>query len=201
MGRRPTKELVMTSTTIFGTGTMGTAIGDLFTSAGTEVQHVSSKDVTATITGDVIVLAVPYGAFADIVARYSDQLDGKTVVDISNPLDFATFDGLTVPTGSSAAAELAQALPGSSVLKAFNTNFAATLASKSVGPVTTTVLIAGDDADAKAALAALVTAGGAAAVDAGSLKRAHELEALGFLQLTLAAGDKIGWTGGFGLNR
>ena len=190
----------MTSTTIFGTGNMGTAIGDLFTSAGTEVQHLTSKDAAATITGDVVVLAVPSGALADIVARYGDQLSGKTVVDITNPLDFATFDGLTVPAGSSAAAELAQSLPGSSVLKAFNTNFAATLASKSVGPTTTTVLIAGDDADAKATLAGLVTAGGADAVDAGSLKRAHELEALGFLQLTLAAGEKISWTGGFGLN-
>jgi len=190
----------MTSTTIFGTGNMGTAIGALFASAGSEVQHLSSKDNGATVTGDVVVLAVPYGALADIVTRYGDQLSGKTVVDITNPLDFATFDGLTVPVGSSAAAELAQSLPGAAVLKAFNTNFAATLASKSVGATTTTVLIAGDDADAKAALVALVTAGGADAVDAGSLKRAHELEALGFLQLTLAAGEKISWTGGFGLN-
>lgn len=190
----------MTSTTIFGTGTMGSAIGGLFTAGGAEVQHIGSKDDVATITGDVVVLAVPHSALAAIVARYSDQLSGKTVVDITNPLDFATFDSLTVPEGSSATAELAQSLPTSSVLKAFNTNFAATLSSRSVGPTTTTVLIAGDDADAKEALAALVTAGGAHAVDAGSLKRAHELEALGFLQLTLAAGEKISWTGGFGLH-
>ncbi|HEY0240210.1 MAG TPA: NAD(P)-binding domain-containing protein [Friedmanniella sp.] len=189
----------MTSTTIFGTGNMGSAIGDLLTSGGAEVQHLGSNDDVATITGDVVVLAVPYGALADVVARYGDQLSGKTVVDITNPLDFATFDGLTVPAGSSAAAELAQALPGSAVLKAFNTTFAASLASRSVGPTTTTVLIAGDDADAKAALAEMITAGGADAVDAGSLKRAHELEALGFLQLTLAAGEKISWTGGFAL--
>ena len=191
----------MTTTTIFGTGNMGSAIAALLTTGGSEVQHIGSQDDAATVAGDVVVLAVPYSALADIVARYGDQLSGKTVVDITNPLDFATFDGLTVPVGSSAAAELAQTLPGSSVLKAFNTNFAATLASKSVGASTTTVLIAGDDADAKATLASLVTAGGAAAVDAGSLKRAHELEALGFLQLTLAASEKIGWTGGFGLHR
>ena len=65
--------------------------------------------------------------------------------------------------------------------------------------MTTTVLIAGDDADAKAALQQLVTAGGLEAVDAGSLKRAHELEAIGFLQLTLAASEKISWTAGFAL--
>ncbi|MGO1986137.1 MAG: diguanylate cyclase, partial [Corynebacterium casei] len=42
---------------------------------------------------------------------------------------------------------------------------------------------------------------GVEAIDAGSLKRAHELEAIGFLQLTLAASEKIGWTGGFGIVR
>lgn len=69
----------------------------------------------------------------------------------------------------------------------------------SVGPLTTTVLIAGDDADAKAALADVVTSGGLNAIDAGPLKRARELEAVGFLQLTLAANEKVSWTGGFGV--
>ena len=86
-------------------------------------------------------------------------------------------------------------------MQAFNTTFAATLASKQVGALTTTVLVAGDDADAKAALIAAVKAGGADAIDAGSLARAHELEALGFLQLTLAAGEQISWTGVFGIVR
>jgi len=86
-------------------------------------------------------------------------------------------------------------------LKDFNTNFAGTLAAKTVGPVTTTVLIAGDDAEAKATLAAAISAGGVDAIDVGSLRRAHELEAIGFLQLTLAAGEKISWTGGLALVR
>ena len=64
---------------------------------------------------------------------------------------------------------------------------------------TTTVLIAGDDADAKSQLAGVITSGGLKAIDAGSLSRARELEALGFLQITLAAGEKISWTGGFGV--
>ncbi len=38
-------------------------------------------------------------------------------------------------------------------------------------------------------------------MDAGALTRAHELEAIGFLQLTLAASEKIGWTGGFSLQK
>jgi predicted dinucleotide-binding enzyme len=43
----------------------------------------------------------------------------------------------------------------------------------------------------------VVTAGGLRAIDAGSLRRTRELEALGFLQITLAAQEKIPWTGGF----
>ena len=85
------------------------------------------------------------------------------------------------------------------MVKAFNTTFAATLASGAVGDQPTTVLMAGDDEGAKSALAEIVTAAGLRAVDAGPLSRARELEALGFLQITLAAGEKIGWTGGFAL--
>jgi predicted dinucleotide-binding enzyme len=48
-------------------------------------------------------------------------------------------------------------------------------------------------------LAGILTSGGLNAVDAGALTRARELEALGFLQLTLAANEKISWTGGFGV--
>jgi predicted dinucleotide-binding enzyme len=191
----------MTDVTIFGSGNMGTAIDGVLTAGGASVEHIGSADSDATITGDIVILAVPYPALGAIAAKYGPQLAGKVVVDISNPLNFETFDSLTVPAESSAAAELAEALPSSKVLKAFNTTFAATLGAKTVGPVKTTVLIAGDDADAKAALASAISAGGVDAVDAGALSRARELEAIGFLQLTLAVGEKIGWTGGFGIVR
>ena len=191
----------MTSVTIFGSGNMGTAIDGVLSAGGAEVQHIGSADTNATVAGDIVVLAVPYPAQADIAATYGPQLAGKTVVDISNPLNFETFDSLTVPADSSAAAELAATLPSSTVLKAFNTTFAATLGAKEVGPNKTTVLIAGDDADAKASLAAAISAGGVDAIDVGSLSRARELEAVGFLQLTLAMGQKIGRTGGFGVVR
>jgi 8-hydroxy-5-deazaflavin:NADPH oxidoreductase len=138
---------------------------------------------------------------ADVVAKRGHELAGKVVVDISNPLNFETFDSLVVPADGSAAAELAASLPQSRVLKAFNTNFAATLAARTVGGQPTTVLVAGDDAEAKALLLGIVGAGGLQGVDAGSLRRARELEALGFLQLTLAVGEKVGWTGGFAVVR
>jgi predicted dinucleotide-binding enzyme len=192
----------MTSFTIFGTGNMGNAIGGILGGGGSDVTHITHEHSgTAQITGDVIVLAVPYPAVDGILAAYGDQLAGKTIVDITNPLNFETFDSLTVPAGSSAAAEIQAKVPTAKVLKAFNTTFAATLSSKQIGGLPTTVLIAGDDTDAKSALAAAITAGGVTAIDAGALSRAHELEAVGFLQLTLAVGEKIGWNAGFAVAR
>ena len=186
----------MTTITIIGTGTMAHAIGGVLADGGASVQYVAHGE-DATIQGDIVVLAVPFPAVDDVLGRFGSQLDGKTVVDITNPLDFSTFDSLVVPADSSAAAIIADRIPGAKVLKAFNTTFAATLAAKTVGGLPTTVLVAGDDADAKAALLAAVTAGGLRGIDAGALTRARELEALGFLQLTLAVGEKVSWTGGF----
>jgi predicted dinucleotide-binding enzyme len=192
----------MTNATIFGDGNMGSAIAGVLTAGGATVNHITTSDNgSGSVSGELVILAVPYPAVAEIVRTYGDQLAGKTVVDITNPVDFQTFDSLVVPTDGSAAAELADALPSSKVLKAFNTTFAATLATKSVGPNPTTVLIAGDDADAKAELAATLKAGGVEALDAGSLRRARELEAVGFLQMGLALSEKVGWTGGFGVVR
>jgi NADPH-dependent F420 reductase len=186
----------MAHISIIGTGNMGSAIAAIATKGGNTVEVFNTSDAGKPVTGDVVVLAVPYPAVADVIAQRVDQLAGKIVVDITNPLNFATFDSLTVAADGSAAAEIAAELPQSRVLKAFNTNFAATLAAGTVGPLPTTVLIAGDDADAKALLAGVVTAGGLRAIDAGALSRARELEAIGFLQLTLAVGEKISWTGG-----
>ena len=203
----------MASISVIGTGNMGQAIAGIAAKGGASVQVVA-RDITKAkqlaeqvggtavsfgeaLTGEVVVLALPYPALADVIATYGPQLDGKTVVDVTNPVDFATFDGLTVPADSSAAAELQAALPGAKVIKAFNTNFAATLATGEVGGVPTTVVIAGDDETAKGQLTEIVSAGGVAVADAGSLKRARELEALGFLQMALAVREQVPWTGGF----
>ncbi len=189
----------MAHVSIIGTGNMGQAIAGVAGKGGHTVQLLGQSDSATAVTGDIVVLAVPYPAVSTVLAERGETLAGKIVVDITNPLNFETFDSLTVPADSSATAELADALPHSRVVKAFNTNFGATLASGAVGPLTTTVLIAGDDAAAKAQVAALVTDGGLEAIDAGALSRARELEAIGFLQITLAAGEKVAWTGGFGV--
>ena len=70
----------------------------------------------ATVAGDLVDPRRPVPrAVTQSLAAYGDQLAGKIVVDITNPVYFETFDSLTVPAGSSAAAELAATaavLPG-----------------------------------------------------------------------------------------
>jgi len=187
----------MTTVSILGTGNMGSAIAGVVQKSGNTVQLLGSNDTDQPVTGDIVVLAVPYPAVSQILAERGDQLVGKVVVDITNPLNSETFDSLVVAADSSATAEIAAAVPNSKVLKAFNTNFAATLASGTIGDQPTTVLIAGDDAEAKSQLTDVVTGGGLRAMDAGDLSRARELESIGFLAITLAAAEKISWTGGF----
>ena len=203
----------MTAITVIGTGNMGQAIAGIAAKGGASVQVLArdiekagtaaaSIEATAGVVGDVIsgeivVLAVPFPALAELAGVYGDQLANKVVVDITNPVDFATFDGLVVPAESSAAAELAALAPAAKVVKAFNTNFAATLAAGELGGDPTVVQIAGDDEAAKKLLADLISAAGLKVADAGALKRARELEALGFLQMVLAVREQNGWTGGY----
>jgi len=190
----------MSTVNIFGKGNMGQAIAGLAEKAGHTVEFFDTTDADKAVTGDIVVLAVPHAAVADIVAQRADQLAGKVVVDITNPIDFATFS-LSVPADSSSAAQIAEAVPTARVLKAFNTTFGPTLATGTVGgEQTTTVLIAGDDADAKAQLAELVTAAGLKTADAGPLARAREMEAFALLQIGLAATEQTSWAAGFALH-
>src|SRR5207247_2531044 len=77
-----------------------------------------------------------------------------------NPVDFATFDSLVVPPGTSAAEQIAAAAPGARVVKAFNTTFAGTLVAGQAGGAPLDVFIAGDDAEAKQPVADVAVAGG-----------------------------------------
>ncbi|QGF24735.1 NADPH-dependent F420 reductase [Raineyella fluvialis] len=205
----------MNNVTVIGTGNVGSAVAGMLAKAGAGLQILdrdkekaaalagqvngTAGTVGEALTGDVVVLAVPYPALAEIAGIYSGDLDGKTVVDVTNPVDFETFDDLVVPADSSAAAQLASLLPKANVLKAFNTTFAGVVGAGSLGGNDAVVLVAGDDNGAKETLIRLVEAGGLKGVDAGSLKRARELEALAFLQMTLAAKETISWNGGFAL--
>ena len=132
------------------------------------------------------MLALWYGATQAAAEQYADQLDGKVVVDISNPVNVETFDGLVTPPDTSAAEELAKQLPsGAKVVKAFNTTFAGTLVEGEVAGQPLDVFIAGDDGEAKEAVAKLVWTGGLNPNDVGALRRARELERLGFLHMAI----------------
>ena len=188
--------------TIIGTGNMARGIatralsgGHDVTLLGTETEKAQaladdlSGDVRAgqvgdALDGDVVVLAVWYPVVDDVIGRYGDQLDGKVILDITNPIDAEAFEPLHLEAGS-AAQEIAAKAPGAKVVKAFNTTFAGTLATGEVGGQPLDVLIAADDESAKETVSRLAGDGGLRPIDAGPLKRAHDLEALGYLHMTL----------------
>jgi 8-hydroxy-5-deazaflavin:NADPH oxidoreductase len=188
--------------TIIGTGNMARGIatralaGDYsVTLLGTETEKAEalagelSGDVGAgqvgdPLAGDVVVLAVWYAAVDDVLSRYGGQLDGKVLVDITNPIDVDAFEPLKLEAGS-AAQEIAAKVPGAKVVKAFNTTFAGTLGEGRVAGQPLDVFIASDADDAKATVTRIVTDAGLRPIDAGPLKRAHELEALGYLHMAL----------------
>jgi hypothetical protein len=148
---------------------------------------VAETPADAVPESDVVILASWYGANLETATMLGAELDGKVVVDISNPLN-ANFNGLVTPPGTSAAETIRDALPhGARVVKAFNTTFAGTLLSGQVSGQPLDVFIAGDDQTANDAVASLVRDGGLNAIDVGALERARQLEALGFLGISLQA--------------
>jgi hypothetical protein len=151
-------------------------------------------DLAALGEADVVVLALPFAAAEEVAAANREELAGRVVVDISNPVDFATFDSLVVPPGTSAAERIAAAAPGARVVKAFNTTFAGNLVAGRAGGSPLDVFIAGDDAGAKQAVAALAASGGLRPIDAGPLKRARELEGFQFLHMTLQQALGTNWS-------
>jgi len=195
--------------TIIGTGNMARGIGKRLVAGGHDVT-VLGKDATDAeaviadlgangsasagrsgdeIADDIIVLAVYFPDAKAVVEQYADDLAGKVVVDITNPVN-ETYDGLVTPADSSAAQELAARAPQAAVVKAFNTTFANTLTEGRVAGEPLDVFLAGDDDDAKAAVSKLVEDGGLRAVDVGPLKRARELEAAGLLHMSVQ--DSLG---------
>jgi predicted dinucleotide-binding enzyme len=194
--------------TIIGTGNMARGIatralaaGHTVTLLGTAAEKAQqlagelSGDVRAgtvgdPLAGDVVVLAVWYQALDDVLGRYGDQLAGKVVVDITNPVDPQSFQPLTVEAGS-AAQEIAQKAGGAKVVKAFNTTFAGTLVAGDVSGQPLDVFVASDEDDAKDAVRRL--AEGLRVVDAGPLAHARQLEALGYLHMAVQGGLGTGY--------
>lgn len=151
----------------------------------------------AVIEGGIIFLATPFAEAKKSVLFYGEALAGRVIVDISNPVDLATFDQLLTPAGTSAAEQIAlHASPEAFVVKAFNTCLAKPLEAGAVAGIPLDVFIAGDSEQAKAKVSAVVAASGLRPIDVGPLRRARELESIMLLVMGLQvnpAHDSFNW--------
>jgi 8-hydroxy-5-deazaflavin:NADPH oxidoreductase len=193
----------MSNVTIVGAGNMASALAARALAGGNTVEIIGrdpakAKELASQLggvavgtigtppAGDIVVIAVPYASAAAAVGAFGDTLNGKIVVDITNPLapDFAS---LVAPEGSSGAQETAKAASsGARVVKAFNTLFAGVLATSPTEDRPLNVFLAGDDAQAKADVSAFVETLGLHPLDAGPLAMARALEYAGLLEISLA---------------
>lgn len=194
------------SVLVIGTGNMARGIGTRLVSGGhdltlynpdrTDAEKLASElggGARATTTtlpeaiqeADLVILASWYAVNLQTAQEQASVLRGKVVVDISNPVN-ESYDALVTEGGPSAAENIQAAIgEGAKVVKAFNTTFAPTLVAGNVAGQTLDVLLAGDDEGAKEAVADLVRSGSLNVIDAGELVRSRQLEALGFLGITL----------------
>lgn len=185
---------------VVGKGNVGGAIGRGLERAGYEARLVGNDpqqihEVAAW--GEVIILAVPYPTIDEVIRKIGDAAAGKTLVDASNALtpDFQLALGFT----TSAAEELQIKVPSAKVVKAFNMVFAQHMATGQVKGTSLTLFVAGDNQDAKNQVLALDWNIGFDSVDAGPLKNARWLEALGYLNIQLGYMLKMGTEIGFKL--
>ena len=203
---------------IIGAGNMGRGIVRRLTSAGHTVlvtDHNLDKAKTVAdeaasgqrggatavsmedaLTAEIVVIALWYPGTVELAAAQRDALAGKIVVDIANPLD-GTFTQLSLPPTTSGAEELAAALPGSRVVKAFNTVPAPTLFAGVVQEQSLDSFVAADDADAKATVLDLLTGTGLRGLDAGALANSRLLERLTAFGIELGQRYGLGFEFGF----
>ena len=146
---------------------------------------VRAGDVSDALGSDVVVLALWYPGTTDFAREHAADLDGKVVVDISNPLD-ESWIRLGIDPSTSSAELLERELAGSRIVKAFNTTNAPALAEGQVDGVPLDVLLASDDDAAKSQISELVQAGGMRPIDAGRLDNARLLERLTAFQIELS---------------
>ncbi|MFB6638716.1 NADPH-dependent F420 reductase [Streptomyces chartreusis] len=153
-----------------------------------------TESATAVQAADITVLALPYDAALEVAGSARAALSGQVAVDICNPVDFSTMDSRVTPADTSAAEQIQQTVgPDVNVVKAFNTTFAGLLTTGEGHGLPLDVLIAGDDSAAKARVAELVSSSAMRPLDVGPLRRARELEAMGFLHISLQQPLELNW--------
>ena len=163
-----------------------------------EVGARAAESNTAAAQGaDVVLLAVPGTAAPAVAAELAPVLNGGIVVDATNPLN-ATYSDLEFE-GNSGADAVQQAVGSKPVVKAFNTVFASRYAAPTEQGTPLQVVIAGDDAAARSAVAQLAGSLGFVPVEAPGLRFARTLEEIAFLNITLNATNGWAWQSAFQL--
>ncbi|MCX4740889.1 NADPH-dependent F420 reductase [Streptomyces antibioticus] len=193
---------------VLGTGNMADALATHWARAGHEVTiagrdaHKAERLATrigegakaaglraAAESGHVVLAALPYGAGAEVVRDLHAALEGRVLLDCSNPVG-PGFRLLT-EGGPSAAQLLAAAAPGAHVVKAFN------LCHEDVWRIRPPVFdgrplavpVCGDDETALARVRELVRNVGCEPVTGGGLERAGLLEATAAMFIGLWVGE------------
>lgn len=195
---------------IIGAGNVGTALATSFIRAGHDVvitsrdpedaasaaaasgASIATSNVAAVEGADVIIPAVYFPSLAEIAADIATAAAGTPVIDVSNRISFGAA-GPEIDTTSSNAEALAELLPASPVVKAFNTLFASSQVDPIVEGVQLDGFVAGDDAVAKTLVLDLVASIGLNPVDVGPLARARQLEGLAFLNMALNIVNEGSW--------
>jgi 8-hydroxy-5-deazaflavin:NADPH oxidoreductase len=192
---------------IIGSGSVGSALRKLFEAAGHGVvmgsrsparERATVSVVEAAGRADVVVLAIPFSAAADVLPAMAPALQGKVVIDPTNPLN-PDWSPLLLGQANSAGEEIQRLLPGARVVKAFNTVFADVMTSDRLSRdgQRATTFIAGDDERADDEAAALARSAGFAAVKVGPLSASRYLEAMAHLNIGIAVGQKGGTNAAF----
>ncbi len=206
---------------ILGNGVVGTALGKGFAELGFQVifgtRDVEGEKTRAALeavpgsraasfaeaasAGSIAVLAVPWsGLEAAIFTAGPDNLAGKLVIDPSNPLDFSgEVPTLDISSTDSAGELVQRLLPRSQVVKAFNIVSATHMVHPRLADGTPDMLIAGNDAGAKARVAELLEGfGWRRPIDVGPIGASRLLEALAMLWVTYGFRNDH-WTHAFSL--
>ena len=206
---------------IIGSGKVGRALGAWFAKAREAVMfasrdpkhakeaaqaagHGAKAAATDSVVreSEVILLTLPFGEIDEALKSSRELLRGKTVVDVTNPIT-PDHRSLTIGHTNSGAEEVARKCPGTNVVKAFNAVFAEVYASQKpkIDGHAISIFFAGDDAEAKAKVAELISKLGFDAVDAGPLVNARYLEPLSLLNIHLGRALGFGTEIGFSLLR
>jgi predicted dinucleotide-binding enzyme len=153
----------------------------------------------AAAHGEVVVNATGGAVTLDVLAMAgADNLDGKVLVDLSNPMDPASGfpPTLLVANTDSMGEQIQRAYPGARVVKSLNTINCDVMVDPTLVPGEHVVFVAGEDAEAKASVAAMLTEFGWPAgriVDLGGIEaaRATEMYLQLWIRLNLAGGGHL----------